>query len=360
MIIIRALLYQQYIVVYYLFHCIMSNQQPPRNTAPASAPSPAPAPASSKPRNTRNNASSSEKPNDKDAIRAGLHEVSSIFTWIDGNIDKYINMRVIILICVVILMIYFVTNALAGGTSANDTQEATLFADISILEVFLWAIFIVVVVVNGFQYFFNTNITTEISNLLSTKPEIVISQTLPAEPDAVGGGVGSSDLGTGPSLKMRKQVFHIPANVYDYDNAKALCEAYGAKLANIEQMEEAHKSGAEWCSYGWSDNQMILYPTQKSTWEELQKSNDPEKKNSCGRPGINGGYMENASMKLGVNCYGPKPEINPASSKLMSSIQNYEAGKMLDPQHEARVQEMKKKINDVVIAPFNKGAWSLL
>ena len=364
MIIIRALLYQQYIVVYYLFHCIMSNQQPPRNTAPASAPSPAPAPASSpaasKPRNTRNNASSSEKPNDKDAIRAGLHEVSSIFTWIDGNIDKYINMRVIILICVVILMIYIVTNALAGGTSANDTQEATLFADISILEVFLWAIFIVVVVVNGFQYFFNTNITTEISNLLSTKPEIVISQTLPAEPDAVGGGVGSSDLGTGPSLKMRKQVFHIPANVYDYDNAKALCEAYGAKLANIDQMEEAHKSGAEWCSYGWSDNQMILYPTQKSTWEELQKSNDPEKKNSCGRPGINGGYMENASMKLGVNCYGPKPEINPASSKLMSSIQNYEAGKMLDPQHEARVQEMKKKINDVVIAPFNKGAWSLL
>jgi hypothetical protein len=162
------------------------------------------------------------------------------------------------------------------------------------------------------------------------------------------------------SLKMRKQVFHIPANVYDYDNAKALCEAYGAKLANIDQMEEAHKSGAEWCSYGWSDNQMILYPTQKSTWEELQKSTDPAKKNSCGRPGINGGYMENASMKAGVNCYGPKPEINPASSKLMSSIQNYEAGKMLDPLHEARVQQMKSKINDVVIAPFNKGAWSLL
>lgn len=290
-----------------------------------------------------------------DAVRAGLHEVSSIFSWIDGNIDKYINARVIILICVSIFMVYFVTNALAGGNSANDTQEATLFANVSILEIFLWAIFIVVIVINGFQYFFNTNITTEISNLLSTKPEIVISQTMPAEPDAVGG-----DLGTGPSLKMRKQVFHIPANVYDYDNAKALCQAYGANLANIDQMEEAHKSGAEWCSYGWSDNQMILYPTQKSTWEELQKSTDPEKKNSCGRPGINGGYMSNAAMKVGVNCYGPKPEINPASSKLMASIQNYEAGKMLDPLHEARVQEMKSKINDVVIAPFNKSAWSLL
>jgi hypothetical protein len=287
--------------------------------------------------------------------RAGLNQISSIFEWIDGKVDGYINARVVILICVVIFMVYFVLNALAGGGTENETREGMLFANVSILEIFLWAIFIVIVVINGFQYFFNTNITTEISNILSTKPQITITQTVPTEPDGVGG-----DLGTGPSLKMRKQVFHIPASVYDYDNAKALCQAYGANLANIDQMEEAHKSGAEWCSYGWSDNQMILYPTQKSTWEELQKSTDPAKKNSCGRPGINGGYIDNASMKAGVNCYGPKPEINPASSKLMSSIQNYEAGKMLDPLHEARVQQMKSKINDVVVAPFNKAAWSLL
>ena len=296
---------------------------------------------------------------------AGLNQVSSIFEWVDGKIDQYISFRVVVLICVVIGMVYFVINALAGGNgngngSESDSRENALTANVSILEIFLWAIFIVIVIVNGFQYFFNTNITTEISNILSTKPEIVISQTVPVEPDGVGGSSSGGDLGTGPSLKMRKQVFHIPANVYDYDNAKALCSAYGATLANIDQIEEAHKSGAEWCSYGWSENQMVLYPTQKSTWEELQKSTDPTKKNSCGRPGINGGYMENASMKAGVNCYGPKPEINPASSKLMSSIQNYEAGKMIDPLHEARVQQMKSKINDIVIAPFNKGAWSLL
>lgn len=159
---------------------------------------------------------------------------------------------------------------------------------------------------------------------------------------------------------MRKQVFHIPSSIYDYDNAKALCNAYGAQLANIDQMEEAHKSGAEWCSYGWSDNQMILYPTQKSTWEELQKNSDPAMKNSCGRPGINGGYIGDANMKLGVNCYGEKPDMSSASSKLMSGIQNYEAGKMLNPEHEKRVNEMKAKINDIVVAPFNKSAWSLL
>ena len=290
----------------------------------------------------------------------GLSQVSGIFDWMDGKMEEFINPRVILLICVVIFMVYFVVNALAGGGSENDTRENTLFADVSIIEIFLWAIFIVIVVLNGFQYFFNTNITTEISNLLSTKPQITISQTVPGEPASAGDATGDGDLGAGPSLKMRKQVFHIPASVYDYDNAKALCQAYGAKLANIDQMEEAHKSGAEWCSYGWSDNQMILYPTQKSTWEELQKSTDPAKKNSCGRPGINGGYIDNASMKAGVNCYGPKPEMNPSSSKLMSSIQNYESGKMLDPLHEARVQQMKGKINDVIVAPFNKGAWSLL
>lgn len=281
-----------------------------------------------------------------------------MFSWMDGKIDKFIKPRVIVLILVVIAMAYFVINALAGGgdTAETDNKESTLFANVSIIEIFLWAIFIVIVLLNGFQYFFNTNITTEISNLFSTKPEITISQAVPED----AAGTAAADLGAGPSMKMRKQVFHIPASIYDYDNAKALCNAYGADLANIDQMEEAHKSGAEWCSYGWSDNQMILYPTQKSTWDELQKSSDPAKKNSCGRPGINGGYFEDASKKLGVNCYGPKPDMNPSSSKLMASVQNYEAGKMLNPEHESRVKQMKDKINDIVIAPFNKGAWSLL
>ena len=290
------------------------------------------------------------------APTVGLNEVSGMFSWMDGKIDEFIKPRVIVLILVVVAMAYFVINALAGGGSAeSDNKEGALSANVSIIEIFLWAIFIVIVLLNGFQYFFNTNITTEISNLFSTKPQITISQAVPEEAVAA-----AADLGAGPSMKMRKQVFHIPASIYDYDNAKALCNAYGADLANIDQMEEAHKSGAEWCSYGWSDNQMILYPTQKSTWDELQKSSDPAKKNSCGRPGINGGYFEDASKKLGVNCYGPKPDMNPSSSKLMASVQNYEAGKMLNPEHESRVKQMREKINDIVIAPFNKGAWSLL
>ena len=290
------------------------------------------------------------------AAGVGLNEVSGMFDWMDGKIDELINPRLVILILVVLFMGYIIINALAGsGGGDSDTRENTIFANVSIIEIFLWAIFIIIVLLNGFHYFFNTNITTEISNLLSSDPQISISQTVPG-----GEATDNGDLGGSPSLKMRKQVFHIPSSIYDYDNAKALCNAYGAQLANIDQMEEAHKSGAEWCSYGWSDNQMILYPTQKSTWEELQKNSDPAMKNSCGRPGINGGYIGDANMKVGVNCYGEKPDINSASSKLMSGIQNYEAGKMLNPEHEKRVNEMKAKINDIVIAPFNKSAWSLL
>jgi hypothetical protein len=159
-------------------------------------------------------------------------------------------------------------------------------------------------------------------------------------------------------MKGRKQAFHIPANIYDYDNAKALCEAYGARLATYDEVEEAYKSGGEWCSYGWSDNQMILYPTQKETWEKLQKNQ--KTKNACGRPGVNGGYLDNTAEKFGVNCFGVKPDMNPASSKFMSGASSVDEDLLKDPEHQKRVDEMRKKINQIVVAPFSKSAWSLV
>jgi len=283
--------------------------------------------------------------------KISFNQIGGLFDWVDQNFNL-ISPRVIIIILLVMAMCYFVVTSLGGGSGGEGGGENTMFANANILEILLWALFIVIVLMNGFHYFFNTSLSTQVSHLFSTNPQITLTNDVPL-PTA-----NEADLGTAPGSKMRKQVFHIPASIYDYDNAKALCQAYGAQLANIDQVEEAHKSGAEWCSYGWSDNQMILYPTQKSTWDALQS--DPDKKNSCGRPGINGGYMENAGLKAGANCYGVKPDMNEPSSKLMANIQNIEAGKMLDPKHEAKVNEMKGKINDIVIAPFNKGAWSLL
>ena len=68
------------------------------------------------------------------------------------------------------------------------------------------------------------------------------------------------------------------------------------KLASIKNMQESHHSGGEWCSYGWSDNQMALFPTQDATYKKLQTI--PGHENDCGRPGINGGYIENPNVRF--------------------------------------------------------------
>ena len=102
------------------------------------------------------------------------------------------------------------------------------------------------------------------------------------------------------------QVFNIGNNKYTYEDAQSICSAYGARLATYNEIEDAYNHGGEWCNYGWSDGQMIFFPTQKSTWDALQKN--PKMKNACGRPGVNGGYIDNPYMKFGVNCFGKKPD----------------------------------------------------
>ena len=101
------------------------------------------------------------------------------------------------------------------------------------------------------------------------------------------------------------EVFNIANNSYTYQDAQAICKSFDSRLATYDEIEHSYKNGGEWCTYGWSDSQMILFPTQKKTWNELQKSSTD--KNSCGRPGVNGGYINNPLQKFGVNCYGKKP-----------------------------------------------------
>ena len=295
------------------------------------------------PETNKNDASHTESAEPKFDFNA----IGGLFDWIDQKANL-LNGRGVIIIIVIIAIFYFMITALGGGGSGNG-GGGDISDNASIIEILLWALFIVIVMMNGFQYFFNTSITSEITNLLSTNPQITLTNDVQAEPTA------SGDLGSAPGSKMRKQVFHIPASIYDYDNAKALCHAYGANLANIDQMEEAHKSGAEWCSYGWSDNQMILYPTQKSTWSALQK--DPANKNSCGRPGINGGYIANPNVKFGANCYGVKRLITQEESDLMKTMTPYPETEK-DKAFQAEVDSLKNKITEILVSPFNYKSWT--
>ena len=147
-----------------------------------------------------------------------------------------------------------------------------------------------------------------------------------------------------------KQVFNISNNIFTYDDAKAACMAYNAELATYDQVMDAYKNGAEWCNYGWSENQQALYPTQESTWKELQKK--PEHAQDCGHFGINGGYFENPNTLFGANCYGVKPE--PKDRERIAPMPASEHQRNLL----AKMEKYKQEKEDLTIKPFNERKWS--
>jgi len=153
----------------------------------------------------------------------------------------------------------------------------------------------------------------------------------------------SPDAGT-------KQVFHIADNLFTYDDAEAVCRAYGADLATYDQMVDAYKKGANWCSYGWTKEQMALYPIQYSYWQKLQDS-DPEEAGSCGVPGINGGFFENPHMQFGVNCYGAKR--GPRKDEKVKDIYVSDKERAI----RAKVAAFQKQLGKFKLLPFNEDKW---
>ena len=144
-------------------------------------------------------------------------------------------------------------------------------------------------------------------------------------------------------LHDKKEVFHIANNELNYGDAKDVCKQYGAELADYDQMVHHYQHGGDFCNYGWSKNQLALYPTQKKTWEQLQNA-DPEYRDICGHYGVNGGKFSK-EMRFGANCYGKKPE------KPDYDFQFPELPKKTEPVKRVR------RFKNVVIAPFNRNRW---
>jgi|LauGreSuBDMM15SN_2_FD.fasta_scaffold09572_3 hypothetical protein len=208
---------------------------------------------------------------------------------------------------------------------------------------FILFLFIVFLIIVGIlKFFFGINVFVDFKNVM--KKEIDLIGELPGVSGIV------SDLHI--PLLSTSQVFNIPGNNYNYEQAQDLCKAYGAELADYSQMESAYNHGANWCNYGWSKDQLALFPTQKKTYEDLQKIKGHE--NDCGRPGINGGYMANPFNRYGVNCYGKKPDITDEEKILMSISDNEEVETNKD------VEYWKTKIPNILISPFNSNTWSKL
>ena len=155
--------------------------------------------------------------------------------------QHFSNNPFVIVVMTLIILVYMVGVGSLGPGFSKDSKLANMTTEtegLKFIEIFMWGIFVFLLLMNGLQYFFSVDITASVKNLLTPNPKIDLT-VVQDEPDTV------------PEIKAKKQTFHIPGNEYTYDDAKAVCAAYGAKLASIKNMQDSHHSGGEWCSYGW-------------------------------------------------------------------------------------------------------------
>lgn len=194
------------------------------------------------------------------------------------------------------LMIYMI------GIPMNKVEKPFTVA---IIENAALIMFVLTMIVVFFRMVLGVSLTDMIDQWLNSIPDTSSTTTTnTTTTTTVTGNVASASSSV--SSTSSNEVFNIKNNIYTYDDAQTVCASYGARLATYPEVEAAYNNGGEWCNYGWSEGQMALFPTQKNTWDTLQKTKD--KKNACGRPGINGGYIDDPKIRFGINCFGKKPK----------------------------------------------------
>jgi hypothetical protein len=266
-----------------------------------------------------------------------------------NNTYDYINSLLlnpsVIIILVIVLILYIVLFMSLGDNSPSVTVSNSSSETITII---FFVFFVVLIIINGLQYFLGVDIVAKLKNLFTGNPELDITVDISRD---------EASKSPVPEILIMPQVFNIPDNNFVYPDAKALCSAYGSRLATYKEVEDAYKNGADWCNYGWSEGQMVLFPTQQKKYDELQKIEGHE--NDCGRPGVNGGYIANPAAKFGVNCYGYKPRMTTTEEELMATRPIYPKT-LKDQAMENRVNYWKDKLSNVLVSPFNQNTWSRL
>lgn len=265
----------------------------------------------------------------------------NFFKHLWSNTTSYINTPSSIFSVIMFIVIFYLIVYLLRMPMSSEGKP--MF--ISLIESGAWILLVII----GINDFFKYILHIDLANLLAT---FQMWQSPPVDVSANVVKKVTVDV-------SKNEVFNISNNLYTYDDAQAICTAYGAKVATYDQVETAYDDGGEWCNYGWSDGQMILFPTQKATWQKLQ--DNPKHKNDCGRPGINGGYIANPYMKFGVNCYGTKPKPTADDLNRMNAKQNQvyplsDADKAL----QAKVDYWKNNKDNMKINSYNTKKWSEL
>lgn len=242
-----------------------------------------------------------------------------------------------------LVLLYVITSII--NIPSNREDRPTMIIG---LETLLMILLILIVFVQFFSEFSNISLTNELRELLGINPssnstKITVTEVKP-RPRLIPRPLISND---------KKEVFNVGGNHYTYSDAEAICKSFDAELADYDKIEATYNKGGEWCNYGWSKNQMALFPTQKSTWNKLQEKEGT--KNNCGRPGINGGYMANPALRFGVNCYGVKPEKRSNDFAASGDIpMTTPEDKLID----SKVQFWKDNKDKLKLNHYNNNDWS--
>jgi hypothetical protein len=250
-----------------------------------------------------------------------------------------------ILLLVFVILIYVVIFSLLNNASVSNPESKPY---IFVIEIVLWVVLIAIIVMNV-RYFNDKDFSFDqfFRNLFSEKiPEIEVN----VHRDNVRDNVRDVPM-RAKDEKRPGEVFHLRKNIFDYDEAKEACGLLNSRLATYDEIENAYSNGANWCSYGWSDDQMVLFPSQKEYLNRLKQF--PGHERDCGRVGVIGGYVQNKYAKFGVNCYGKKPY---ATEKDKEYLAKYKLSGSVPDDVLEKLRKEKEK--DFLVTPFNKDKWS--
>lgn len=266
--------------------------------------------------------------------------VDNLDAFLEFSNDPYSIFYVLIFILTLYLGIYVLKIPMEPGVKP---------VSINIIDNVAIVVFVVLLVSDFFKLVFRINIIEILVTFLKEGWSRLDTRDDDEEPE--------TDISGNGDVSGNEEVFNIANNIYTYEDAQTVCSIYGAKLATYDQIEESYQKGGEWCNYGWSDGQMAFFPTQKSSYERLQKSE--KTKNKCGRPGINGGYMANPKLKFGVNCYGVKPQPSDAEKNHMYVKGAFEEVAEVEDEESRKVRFLKDNADKLlVVNSFNRNKWS--
>jgi len=257
------------------------------------------------------------------------------------------------------------SNSFGYGTRPNyyATQDSGI---LGYLSYFIFLILFLIIIYYALYYLFGIELYSFIMNFFYPQPNPTYVPNVTSVPSYLTMSGSSTSLSSTSPLpsstsssittpNSSQEVYNVPGNFYTYDDANAVCKAFGGRLAKYKEVEDSYNNGGEWCNYGWSDEQMALFPTQQTTYDSLQKKKGAE--HNCGRPGINGGYLANPSLKFGANCYGLKPQINSQEQQNMQNVSSTPITQD-DINFQNKVDFWKGQLDSIILAPFNYNEWS--